>query len=462
MDNRTLPRINRLEVTSPGTDSNSCEPNAREDQPEGYDRVSLRGDKQDQKRITADNAKTSYDSAAKSTEFDIEFKQRMVDRNVKYILNGLMDDPNKFDTVADKLTTMANKAVRDGDGETLRHITGLVLNLATDSGHSDVIWDCACLIKHITENIRPRVQVGDSDEQPLNGSQFIREFLVNQVELTLDRYWPVGGVVACSLSHNGPMDGNSVSLPLQLRLALIKVITAVFIQVLLTEDITHKILENFFGNDDNAPEEIQAFLTFLNYVYTSGRAHRARFHMDTYLSRIMELQNNSNISTRTHNILQSLMDLHEQQDGHSDFKVFSRPETSHEAKELSLCTTEFFEIRDIKASKAYFTYLPSQLHPSFINSLVSMAITKASNAAQAKANAKLVSDFFCIVASDAVISPKVFEDGLMSMAYTIDDLIVDMPVALELFALTIDAAGLDEGRKKRVIKRSKALRRLKC
>ncbi len=111
---------------------------------------------------------------------------------------------------------------------------------------------------------------------------------------------------------------------------------------------------------------------------------------------------------------------------------------------------EFFSIRDLDEAEVYFTKLPSESRHLLVDKLVTKAIESK------EADAKLVEDFFNRAVSKNLCSPQSLEDGFTPNAEILDDIVIDAPKALELYATMIKGAHLheDEARRTRLASKS--------
>lgn len=111
---------------------------------------------------------------------------------------------------------------------------------------------------------------------------------------------------------------------------------------------------------------------------------------------------------------------------------------------------EFFSIRDVEEAKVYFMKLPSEHRHLLVNKLVIKAVESR------QADAQLVADLFNCVATRKLCSPTTFEEGFTPIAEIIDDIVIDAPKAMELFAIVIKGSRLhlDEERRARLANKS--------
>ncbi|KAH9942185.1 uncharacterized protein BXZ73DRAFT_87857 [Epithele typhae] len=111
---------------------------------------------------------------------------------------------------------------------------------------------------------------------------------------------------------------------------------------------------------------------------------------------------------------------------------------------------EFFSVRDLGEAEDYFTKLPSEHRHLLVDQLVTKAVESK------EADAKLVADLFDRAIAKNMCSPQSFEDGFTPIAEIIDDIAIDAPMALKLFAIMLKGAHLheDEERRTRLVGKS--------
>ena len=111
---------------------------------------------------------------------------------------------------------------------------------------------------------------------------------------------------------------------------------------------------------------------------------------------------------------------------------------------------EFFAVRSIVESGEYFTELPSEHH----HRLVSEMVFKAAQSKEA--DGKLVADAFARATEKKLCSISAFEEGFLSVAENLDELVIDAPKAFQLVATMMKGAGLvkDENQWARIAQKS--------
>ncbi|CDO68855.1 hypothetical protein BN946_scf185035.g8 [Trametes cinnabarina] len=112
---------------------------------------------------------------------------------------------------------------------------------------------------------------------------------------------------------------------------------------------------------------------------------------------------------------------------------------------------EFFSIRDLDEAEVYFTKLPAEHRHLLVDKLVTRAVESK------EADAQLVADLFERAHSKNLCSPATFEQGFLPTAEIIDDIAIDAPKALNLFALMMKSAHLHEDEERRARLTSKSM-----
>lgn len=115
-------------------------------------------------------------------------------------------------------------------------------------------------------------------------------------------------------------------------------------------------------------------------------------------------------------------------------------------KKIDQDVNEFFMVRNIE--DAYFT----DLVPKFRSRLVEKLVARAVEAKEAEA--EFLAQFFAHASSKSLCSPEAFEEGFSAIAEFIDDIITDAPKALELFAIILKGAALDENQQSSIAAKS--------
>ncbi len=105
-------------------------------------------------------------------------KPPLVHRKVKALLNKLTTE--NFEFIADRVIVWSNNSANKGDGQTLMHITTLILENATCS----TMWSglYARLCKKIMEQISPKVKAKNDGFNHTVGGELFRKYLIIQCE----------------------------------------------------------------------------------------------------------------------------------------------------------------------------------------------------------------------------------------------------------------------------------------
>lgn len=115
---------------------------------------------------------------------------------------------------------------------------------------------------------------------------------------------------------------------------------------------------------------------------------------------------------------------------------------------------EFFSIRNIEEAEDYFISLPDDGRYRLVDKLVMTAIEKK------EADAKLVSELFERVAEKGYCTLSGFELGFTPTAELLDDIAIDAPKAIDLMAIMLQGAKLDDDTKSRIASKSESSERL--
>ncbi|KAL7277793.1 hypothetical protein ACG7TL_008736 [Trametes sanguinea] len=112
---------------------------------------------------------------------------------------------------------------------------------------------------------------------------------------------------------------------------------------------------------------------------------------------------------------------------------------------------EFFSIRDLDEAEVYFTKLPAEHRHLLVDKLVTRAVESK------EADAQLVAYLFERAHAKNLCSPATFEEGFMLTAKIIEDIAIDAPKVLNLFALMLKGAHLHEDEERRARLTSKSM-----
>ncbi|KAF5380586.1 hypothetical protein D9615_004672 [Tricholomella constricta] len=109
---------------------------------------------------------------------------------------------------------------------------------------------------------------------------------------------------------------------------------------------------------------------------------------------------------------------------------------------------EFFAVRNLDEADLYFSGLPAIHHFRLVDKFTSRVVEAK------EADALLLAQFFARAVEKELCSTAAFEEGLMPIAEVVDDIAIDAPKALGLFATVVKAVGLDEERRTRLASKS--------
>ncbi|KAK1230746.1 hypothetical protein PQX77_006152 [Marasmius sp. AFHP31] len=114
-------------------------------------------------------------------------------------------------------------------------------------------------------------------------------------------------------------------------------------------------------------------------------------------------------------------------------------------QEIEEDTDEFFAVRSIKEAEIWF----QDKSPDYLRRVVQNLISVALRSEEASVDVRLVSDLLQR-ASGKVFSLDVLEDAFCSVAELLDDILCDVPSALELFAVMINGASFSHEQRERI------------
>jgi translation initiation factor 4G len=253
----------------------------------------------------------------------------IVDRKVKALLNKLTME--KFDSISDQIIDWANRSEKEKDGRTLIQVIRLVFEKATDEATWSEMY--ARLCRKMMEQISPKVQddgIRNPEGKPIAGGQLFRKYLLNRCQEDFERGWVAKEATAAAAATKALEDQaakaasekkeggeNNEEIALYSEeyyaaqkakrqgLGLIKFIGELFKLQMLTERIMHECVKKLLGNVENPEEEeIESLCKLLSTVGQILDTNKARAHMDVYFSRMRELSNHPNVSSRVQFVVQ--------------------------------------------------------------------------------------------------------------------------------------------------------------
>ena len=111
-------------------------------------------------------------------------------------------------------------------------------------------------------------------------------------------------------------------------------------------------------------------------------------------------------------------------------------------KKIDTLVNEFFTVRRLEETDGYFTGLPKKHRFRLVAKLVTSALEGKEE------DARLVAEFFARPTSRRECPPHAFEAGFVSVAETLDDIVIDAPKAFEYIAAMLQGAGLDRDKER--------------
>jgi translation initiation factor 4G len=109
---------------------------------------------------------------------------------------------------------------------------------------------------------------------------------------------------------------------------------------------------------------------------------------------------------------------------------------------------ELFAVRNLDEAEVYFTALPTKHHSTLVDKIVTKAVESKAT------DAELVASFFERACSKELCSSSSFESGFEPIAEFIYDIALDAPMAPQLFAKMVKAAGLSEQARQQIASKS--------
>jgi translation initiation factor 4G len=242
-----------------------------------------------------------------------------VDRKVKSLLNKLTME--KFESISQQILEWANRSVNESDGRTLIQVIRLVFEKATDEATWSEMYArlCRFLMERISHDVRDD-GIKNTDGKPIAGGNLFRKYLLNRCQEDFERGWSAreaamqaaagkaeddkAAAAAAEKAGTGEevlySDEYYASQKAKRRgLGLVKFIGELFKLQMLTERIMHECIKKLLSNVENPEEEeIESLCKLLATVGQALDTVKARNHMDIYFSRMQELANSGQISSR--------------------------------------------------------------------------------------------------------------------------------------------------------------------
>jgi len=176
------------------------------------------------------------------------------------------------------------------------------------------------------EQISPDVQddgFKNQEGKPIAGGQLFRKYLLNLCQEEFERGWFAKEAAATAKASDDQATKTAnekksmeeaelysdeyyaAQKAKRQGLGLIKFLSELFKQQMLTERIMHECVKKLLGNVENPEEEgIESLCMLLKTVGQLLDTPRARAYMDVYFTRMKELSNSINVSSRIQFMLQ--------------------------------------------------------------------------------------------------------------------------------------------------------------
>jgi hypothetical protein len=161
-------------------------------------------------------------------------------------------------------------------------------------------------------------EIHDTDGKPITGGNLFRKYLLNRCQEDFERGW--SGREAVMRAQAGKAENDKIATAEKAGtgeevthsdeyyaskkakrrgLGVVKFIGELFKLQMLTERIMHECIKKLLSNVENPEEEeIESLCTLLATVGQALDNVKARNHMDIYFSRMQELANSGQISSR--------------------------------------------------------------------------------------------------------------------------------------------------------------------
>ena len=240
-----------------------------------------------------------------------------VDRKVKALLNKLTME--KFESISKQILEWANRSVNENDGRTLIQVIRLVFEKATDEATWSEMYArlCRFLMERISQDVRDE-GIKNADGKPIAGGNLFRKYLLNRCQEDFERGWSAKEAAAVAAAASKADDEKAAAAAeksgeevlysdeyyasqkaKRRGLGLVKFIGELFKLQMLTERIMHECIKKLLSNVENPEEEeIESLCKLLSTVGQALDTEKARNHMDIYFTRMQELANSGQISSR--------------------------------------------------------------------------------------------------------------------------------------------------------------------
>jgi len=215
----------------------------------------------------------------------------------------------------------ANRSVNEVDGRTLIQVIRLVFEKATDEATWSEMYArlCRFLMERISQDVRDE-GIKNADGKPIAGGNLFRKYLLNRCQEDFERGWSQREAALQAAASKAEDDKAAAAIAEKAGggeevlysdeyyasqkakrrgLGLVKFIGELFKLQMLTERIMHECIKKLLSNVENPEEEeIESLCKLLTTVGQALDTPKARNHMDIYFSRMQELANSGQISSR--------------------------------------------------------------------------------------------------------------------------------------------------------------------
>jgi translation initiation factor 4G len=255
------------------------------------------------------------DDVAGAVDASLAMHLVYVDRKVKSLLDDLTME--NFESISQQILEWINRSVNESDGRTMIQIITLVIDKATDEANRSEMYArlCRFLMERISQDVRDE-RIKNTDGKPISGGNLFRKYLLGRCHEDFEKGWSAG---EAAMQAAGKAEGDNAAAKKagngeevfysdeyyamqkarRRGLGLVRFIGELFKLQMLTERIMHECIKKLLSNvEDPEEEEIESLCTLLATVGQALDTVKARKHMDIYFSRMQELANSDQISSR--------------------------------------------------------------------------------------------------------------------------------------------------------------------
>ncbi|KZT64848.1 ARM repeat-containing protein [Daedalea quercina L-15889] len=284
------------------------------------------------------------DTMLSETSLGLKRSQDDISHEVCTLLDELITNPERFDSISDQIVLQANRS------ENERDICRFVYEKGINGPTSSEV--CTRLCRKMMERISPGVRdegIKNAQGKPLAGGQLFRKYLLSLCKEDSKRCWsrkesvyssdPGNNEISDAASPSTELDAEQVG---RRGLGLARFVGELFKLQMVTERILHdgylkKLLSNVETPGKTEIESLCVLLTTVGRLLDKPKAHA---HMDVYFARIKDLAKDAKVDRREQVMLQDVINLRERKwlprDETSTLSLaLTSPTTSHEGA----CTT---------------------------------------------------------------------------------------------------------------------------